>query len=154
MTADNIETIDLMVKPHQLAAIVRRAHAIGERKENQVGIGNYPREWQDMIVAALETFDAAQSEIERLRAALKPFAKYEMVMVGMSDTVIRRDYVDCAWIAGFDGPNQPEFRHFKDARTVYSAPSTQDKPLSVCSRCEGGDYEGTEDDLVSSTEGK
>jgi hypothetical protein len=39
--------------PHQLAEIIRRAHAIGERKENQVSIENYPREWKDMIVAAL-----------------------------------------------------------------------------------------------------
>jgi hypothetical protein len=47
--------------PHQLAEIIRRAHAIGERRENQVGIENYPREWQDMIVAALEAFGAAQA---------------------------------------------------------------------------------------------
>jgi hypothetical protein len=46
--------------PHQLAAIIRRAHAIGERKENQISIENYPREWQDMIVAALEAYTAVQ----------------------------------------------------------------------------------------------
>jgi hypothetical protein len=63
--------------------------------------------------------DALQ-EITRLRNALAPFAKYEMVMVGMSDTVSRRDYADCGWIAAFDGPNQPAFRHFKEAREALA----------------------------------
>jgi hypothetical protein len=67
MTDDNIETIDLMVKPHQLADIIRRAHAIGARQENQVGIENYPREWHDMIVAALESFGAAKAGREPKR---------------------------------------------------------------------------------------
>ena len=48
----------------QLAEIIRRAHAIGERRENQVGIDNYPREWQDMIVAALEAFGAAKARTD------------------------------------------------------------------------------------------
>jgi hypothetical protein len=47
--------------PHHLAAIIRRAHAIGEHPENQCWTHVYPREWQDMIVAALEAFGAAQA---------------------------------------------------------------------------------------------
>jgi hypothetical protein len=47
--------------PHQLADIIRRAHAIGEHPENQCWTHVYPREWQDMIVAALEAFGAAQA---------------------------------------------------------------------------------------------
>jgi hypothetical protein len=48
--------------PHQLADIIRRAHAIGEHPENQYWTHVYPREWRDMIVAALEAFGAAQAE--------------------------------------------------------------------------------------------
>jgi hypothetical protein len=50
--------------PQGLANVVKAAHAIGERQENKVGIENFPREWQDMIVAVLEAFGAAQAPRE------------------------------------------------------------------------------------------
>jgi hypothetical protein len=65
-----------MITPHQLAATVRRAHAIGERKENQIGIENYPREWQDMIVAALEALGAAQAPAPKTSADEHMIGKY------------------------------------------------------------------------------
>jgi ribA/ribD-fused uncharacterized protein len=49
--------------PQGLANVVKAAHAIGERKENQIGIENYPREWQGMIVTALEAFGAGRGEL-------------------------------------------------------------------------------------------
>jgi hypothetical protein len=168
-----------MITPHQLAEIIRRAHAIGERKENQIGGRDYPREWQGMIVAALEAFGAAQALPEpdgyraawlelmefcnglkeenfKLREALAPFAKpsippelpdslwthcssYDYDMPDRTFEQLTAQGVELKsrkisltlWI---DGHPLSDFRR---AACALALPSTQEKPLSICSRCGG-----------------
>jgi hypothetical protein len=68
----------------------------------------------------------AHAEIDRLRAALKPFAGLQMGMVAIADAVRPVDLKDFDFIAGFRGPIQPEFRHYEAARAALdmdTAPS-------------------------------
>ena len=115
MTDDNIETIDLMVTPHQLAEIIRRAHAIGEREENQIGIENYPREWQDMIVTALEALGAAQTP------------------TGQHDTIYLRGWNEgverAAELLEEEGSGTPAEKIRVLLDRAFPVPSTQEKPL-------------------------
>jgi hypothetical protein len=53
-----------------------------------------------------------------MRAALEPFASYEMRMVSIGWAATLEEIQRYNWIAGFDGPVQPEFRHFKAAKDV------------------------------------
>jgi hypothetical protein len=62
--------------PHQLAEIIRRAHAIGEHPENQYWTHVYPREWQDMIVAALEALGVSNKIVKALETALVQWNNY------------------------------------------------------------------------------
>jgi hypothetical protein len=45
-----------MITPQELARTIRDAHAIGDRKENQIEMQTWPREWQDLIIVALERY--------------------------------------------------------------------------------------------------
>jgi hypothetical protein len=63
--------------------------------------------------------DAARVSLAAVEA-LKPFAKYQMGMVGIADVVRRQDFKGFAWVAAFNGPTQPEFRHFEAARAVIT----------------------------------
>jgi hypothetical protein len=135
-----------------LAAIIRRAHAIGERKENQVGIENYPREWQCMIVAALEAFGAAQAprvtvDVNSVRdGAFGECAKLITELTLKHGRATGTDYEQ--------GVQDHGYRLLHQVRAL-AVSSTQEKPLSFCSRCGGKDPDcyicGT---VVASTEGK
>jgi hypothetical protein len=70
----------------------------------------------DAILAALANRPSSAAVVE----ALKPFAKYQMGMVGIADVVRRQDFKGFAWVAAFNGPTQPEFRHFEAARAVIT----------------------------------
>jgi hypothetical protein len=81
--------------PHQLADIIRRAHAIGEHPENQCWTHVYPREWQDMIVAALEAFGAAPTSkvlswARPLGATMDSMRKHvwETGLASLGDTIL------------------------------------------------------------------
>jgi hypothetical protein len=113
--------------PHQLAEIIRRAHAIGERKENQIGIENYPREWQEMIVAALEAFGDAQRR---------------QVTPGWIDAAAlqaAREIAAITWTYTSKVPAIQVIVAREMMRAASQVPSTQEKPLSFCSRCGGKD---------------
>jgi hypothetical protein len=136
--------------PHQLAAIIRSAHAIGERKENQVGIENYPREWQDMIVAALEAFGAAQASTWR---PIETAPKDGTIVLawwlngeqhtGSTDGVKwfpAWEHQDTNWMLPqlwkpLVDPDEATER----TAVALAVSSTQEKPLSFCSRCGGND---------------
>ena len=121
--------------PHQLAATVRRAHAIGSRQENQIGVENYPREWQDMIVAALEAFGAAQAPTLPAKVSddlltVGARAAYELDWGTSNFDKIPKAQQDC-WRRGLEASLK--------AMSASLVPSTQEKPVSFCSRCGGKD---------------
>jgi hypothetical protein len=117
--------------PHELAEIIRRAHAIGERKENQVGIENYPREWQDMIVAALEAFGDAQAPVitdEMLNAHIKALGDWAEAFTAERESGVP---VDCD-ISQEDADffNEEERKRLRIGyEAALAVTSTQDKPL-------------------------
>jgi hypothetical protein len=164
--------------PHQLAEIIRRAHAIGERKENQIGIDNYPREWQYMIVAVLEAYAAAQGPIDcddddRMERISVLICSLQKVLEQFGDTCVYIRRGGLAWGAVALNRRDDDKKHgvfdlqaqhdrdleqragqverliadrnrwmerAMEAEAKESViPLTQEKPLSVCSRCGGKD---------------
>ena len=71
---------------------------------------------QDSIT---ETYAEAADEIERLRAALEPFARLQPVTIGFAATFRKPDWADCDWAVGFEGL-QPTFRDFVVAREALA----------------------------------
>lgn len=75
------------------------------------------QERNDRLTASLA---AASDREARLEAALRPFAEYQLSIVGFAGAICRTDLKDCDWVAGFSGPTQPEFKHFSAARSALS----------------------------------
>jgi hypothetical protein len=89
-----------------------------------------PMSWSDFSPEQIERLRLAakaflgkyilnEPQAPSMRAALEPFAKYEMIAVGFNGCFSKEDLKDCTWVAGFKGP-QPEFRHFQNARDALA----------------------------------
>jgi hypothetical protein len=143
--------------PQGLANVVKAAHAIGECKFSMPLWFSYPREWQDMIVAALEAFGAAQAS--PVRNAIYLAAKEGNLQFWRAQAAQEKAYN--TWKSeGFIGECPQLMKgtlvdYIADAVMSSLVPSTQEKPLSFCSQCGGKDPDcyicGT---VVASTEGK
>jgi hypothetical protein len=70
------------------------------------------------IVEACNSHASLTAKVAELEAALKPFAGYQLNMVGFAGGIRHTDFNGCDWVAGFSGPTQPEFKHFAAARAA------------------------------------